>query len=122
MAAGTFVSESNPAFGAGAAADLAGVKLWFSDTGDGTPLVLLHPNTGTSEIWEPQTRAFTQAGYRVIAFDRRGWGGSIADAASGPQPGSIAEDLDALSDHLKLARFHLLGVAAADLRRWTTQL
>ena len=83
--------------------------------------MLLHPNTGTSEIWEPQAGAFTEAGYRVIAFDRRGWGRSIADAASGPQPGSIAEDLDALSDHLKLARFHLSASPAADLPRSTTR-
>jgi pimeloyl-ACP methyl ester carboxylesterase len=123
MAAETFASGSNPAFGTGAAADLPGVKLWFTDTGDGMPLVLLHPNTGTSEIWDPQARAFAEAGYRVIAFDRRGWGRSIADATSGPQPGSIAEDLDALSDHLELARFHLLGVAgggfaALDYAAW----
>jgi pimeloyl-ACP methyl ester carboxylesterase len=97
---------------AGAHADLPGVKLWFTDSGGtGVPLVLLHPNTGTTEIWEPQIGPFAQAGYRVIAFDRRGWGKSTPDPATGPQPGSIAGDLDALVDHLKLERFHLLGVA-----------
>jgi hypothetical protein len=57
---------------------------------------------------------FARAGYRVIAFDRRGFGKSIADPATGPQRGTIAGDLDALADHLKLDRFHLLGVAGAD--------
>jgi pimeloyl-ACP methyl ester carboxylesterase len=72
----------------GAHADLPGVKLWFTDSGGaGAPIVLLHPNTGTVEIWQPQIAAFAAAGYRVIAFDRKGWGKSLADPASGPQPG-----------------------------------
>src|ERR1700692_105781 len=108
----------------GAYAELPGVKLWFTDTGgSGVPIVLLHPNTGTVEIWQPQIAAFAAAGYRVIAFDRKGSGKSLADPASGPQPGSIAGDLDALADHLKLEKFHLLGVAgggfiALDYAAW----
>jgi len=93
-------------------AELPGVRLWFTDTGGtGTPIVLLHANTGTNAIWENQITTFAQAGYRVIAFDRRGWGKSVANPANGPQPGSIAGDLDLLADYLKLDRFHLLGVA-----------
>jgi pimeloyl-ACP methyl ester carboxylesterase len=96
---------------AGHYAELPGVKLWFTDTGGtGTPVVLLHANTGTTASWEIQAAAFSRAGYRVIAFDRRGWGKSIADHI-GPQPGSIAGDLAALADHLGLDRFHLVGVA-----------
>ncbi len=108
----------------GTYAELPGVKLWFVDTGGaGAPIVLLHPNTGTIEIWEPQIAAFAQAGYRVIAFDRRGWGKSALDPKSGPQPGSIAGDLHALADHLALGQFHLLGVAgggfaALDYAAW----
>src|SRR5450755_1540095 len=99
--------------GFGRYADLPGVKLWFTDTGGtGTPIVLLHANTGTSASWEAQASAFAREGYRVIAFDRRGWGKSMADPATGPQPGSVAGDLDALADHLKLDKFHLVGVAA----------
>jgi len=103
--------------------DLPGVKLYFTDSGgSGTPIVLLHSNTGNSDIWEPQMAAFAKAGYRVIAFDRRGWGRSTPDP-SGPQPGSIAGDLDGLVDHLKLGTFHLLGVAgggfaALDYAAW----
>jgi pimeloyl-ACP methyl ester carboxylesterase len=108
----------------GAYAELPGVKLWFVDTGGtGAPIVLLHPNTGTVEIWEPQIAAFAAAGYRVIAFDRKGWGKSVAGPASGAAPGSVAQDLDALSRHLKLEKFHLLGVAgggfiALDFAAW----
>jgi pimeloyl-ACP methyl ester carboxylesterase len=93
-------------------AELPGVKLWFTDTGGtGTPIVLLHANTGTSANWEAQATAFAREGYRVIAFDRRGWGKSVADPATGPQPGSVAADLDALANHLKLEKFHLVGIA-----------
>jgi pimeloyl-ACP methyl ester carboxylesterase len=108
----------------GAYAELPGVKLWFTDSGGtGTPLILLHANTGTSAVWTSQVASFSKAGYRVIAFDRRGWGKSMADPATGPQPGSIADDLDALADYLKLGRFHLLGVAgggfaALDYAAW----
>jgi pimeloyl-ACP methyl ester carboxylesterase len=104
-------------------ANLPGVKLWFTDSGgSGTPIVLLHSNTGNSGIWAPQVAAFSRAGYRVIAFDRRGWGKSTPDP-SGPQPGSIAGDLDGLVDYLKLGKFHLLGVAgggfaALDYAAW----
>jgi pimeloyl-ACP methyl ester carboxylesterase len=105
-------------------AEIPGVKLWFTDSGGmGTPIVLLHANTGTSAVWTDQVTSFSQAGYRVIAFDRRGWGKSIANPATGPQPGSIAGDLDALADYLKLDKFHLLGVAgggfaALDYAAW----
>jgi pimeloyl-ACP methyl ester carboxylesterase len=93
-------------------AALPGVSLAYRDTGgDGVPLVLLHANTGTSASWAAQFGPFSAAGYRVIAFDRRGWGGSVADPSSGAQPGSIAGDLAALAEHLRLPRFHLLGVA-----------
>ena len=108
----------------GAFAELPGVKLWFTDSGGtGVPLILLHANTGTSAVWTNQVADFSRAGYRVIAFDRRGWGKSNANPATGPQPGSIAGDLDALTEHLKLDKFHLLGVAgggfaALDYAAW----
>ena len=96
----------------GAFADLPGVRLWYTDTGgNGTPLILLHANTGTSTSWVKQTDALAKNGYRVIAFDRRGWGKSEANATTGPQPGSVAGDLHALVDHLKLPKFYLVGVA-----------
>ena len=72
---------------AGRYADLPGVKLWFTDSGGtGTPVVLLHANTGTSASWEPQAAAFVREGYRVIAFDRRGWGKSIGRSRPARSP------------------------------------
>jgi pimeloyl-ACP methyl ester carboxylesterase len=90
-------------------ADLPGVRLWYKDTGGrGIPVVFLHANTGSSQSWERQIPAFTAAGYRVIAYDRRGWGKSTSDAA---QPGTAADDLHALVKFLGVDRFHLLGTA-----------
>ena len=95
----------------GELASIPGVRLWFTDTGGtGEPIVLMHAITGTSESWASQIDAFSRAGYRVIAFDRRGWGRSQTDT-TGPQPGTAADDLHALADYLSLGRFHLVGVA-----------
>src|SRR5207248_3285624 len=72
-------------------AQLPGVRLFYTDTGGrGAPIVLLHPATGSVRVWEHQTPALTKAGYRVIAFDRRGWGRTMMEAA-GPQPGTAAD-------------------------------
>jgi pimeloyl-ACP methyl ester carboxylesterase len=93
-------------------ADLSGVRLWYTDSGgSGVPLVLLHANTGNADSWQYNILGFVEAGYRVIAFDRRGWGRSTANPDTGPQPGTIAEDLHALMEYLKTDRFHLVGVA-----------
>jgi len=100
------------------------VRLCYLDSGGvGSPIVFLHPNTGTSEIWRAQFTYFSEAGYRVIAPDRRGWGRSRADPATGAQPGSVAEDLDALLNVLDLGEVHLVGAAggtfsALDFAAW----
>src|SRR6266542_3836901 len=93
-------------------ADLPGVRLWYTDSGgSGVPLVLLHANTGNADSWQYNIPGLVEAGYRVITFDRRGWGRSTANPDSGPQPGTIAEDLHALVEYLKIDRFHLVGIA-----------
>lgn len=107
---------------------MPGARIWYLDTGGaGPPVVFLHANTGTSASWENewahQLSFFAAAGYRAIAFDRRGWGRSTAVPETGPQPGTIAGDLDALADSLHLDRVHLVGVAgggfaAIDYAHW----
>jgi len=89
----------------------AGVHLFFTDTGgSGVPVVLLHAATGSVRSWDYQTPAFVKAGYRVIAFDRRGWGRTTVDPDT--PPGTAADDLIALMDSLHVDRFHLVGTAA----------
>lgn len=108
-------AQSEPAPAAAAPegyAALPGVRLWYTDTGgSGIPVVLMHAATGSSRVWEYQIPAFTNAGYRVIAFDRRGWGRTTIDSPSSP-PGTAADDLLALMNELRIDRFHLVGTAA----------
>ena len=93
-------------------ADLPGARIFYIDSGgSGVPVVFLHAATGSSRVWEYQIPAFTAAGYRVIAFDRRGWGRTVIQPA-GPQPGTGAEDLLGLLDLLGLDRVHVAGTAA----------
>lgn len=92
--------------------ELPGARIFYQDSGgSGTPVVFLHAATGSSRVWEYQIPAFTAAGYRFIAFDRRGWGRTVIDPA-GPQPGTGADDLLSLLDRLGIDRVHLVGTAA----------
>ena len=93
-------------------AEFPGVRLFYRDTGgNGVPVVFVHAATGNSFVWEYQLPAFTAVGYRVVAYDRRGFGRSSIDP-TGPQPGTAADDLLGLVNHLRLDRFHLVGTAA----------
>ncbi len=97
----------------GAYADVPGARLYYVDTGGrGVPVVFMHAATGSSQSWEHQIPAFAAAGYRLIAFDRRGRGRTEVVPASGSQPGSAADDLRALMDVLGIDRLHLVGTAA----------
>ena len=99
-------------------ADVPGARLWYLDTGgNGTPVVLLHAATGSSAVWDYQVPALTKAGYRVIAYDRRGFGRTTV-TPGGPQPGTGADDLRALLDHLKIDRCHLVATAAGGFVAW----
>ena len=91
--------------------DVPDARLWFTDTGGrGVPVVLLHANTGSSQVWDYQRSAFVARGFRVIAYDRRGFGRTVVTPGAPPATG--ADDLLALADSLKLGRFHLVGTAA----------
>ena len=122
VAAETGTTAAIPSSVKGQFVDLPGVHLWYLDSGgDGTPVVMLHANTGTSESWRYQFEPLIKAGYRVIAFDRRGRGQSTP-ADTGPQPGSVSEDLEALAaggrDGIALMqgwRYDVFGHAALDL-------
>ncbi len=93
-------------------ATVPGARIFYRDTGgSGATVILLHAATGSSRVWDYQIPAFTAAGYRVIAFDRRGWGRTEINPG-GLQPGTAADDLLGLIDQLHLDRIHLIGTAA----------
>lgn len=91
--------------------EVDGVKLWYWDTGgEGVPVILLHPYTGSAAIWGYQQPELVRAGYRVIAYSRRGHFGS--EAGPPDQPGKSADDLQTLVTQLNIDSFHLVGSAA----------
>lgn len=90
--------------------EVPGGHLWFWDTGGTGPAVLLvHAASGSAESWPYQQPVLAEAGYRVVAYSRRGHyrssGFSDDDAPVG------AEDLHAVVEHLELDRFHLVCAA-----------
>jgi len=92
-------------------ADLPDTKLWYWDTGgNGTPVVLSHPASGSGLVWLYQQPAFARAGYRVIGYSRRGYYNSAPYDKS--KPGIGSQDMLRLADILGLGRFHLVGSAA----------
>jgi hypothetical protein len=94
-----------------AIAALPGTRLAYWDTGgNGEAIVLLHPATGSARIWSYQQPVFVRSGYRVIAYSRRGYGGS--DPVPKDNPGTAAGDLHNLAELLGLGKFHLAGSAA----------
>jgi pimeloyl-ACP methyl ester carboxylesterase len=90
---------------------LPDTRLYYWDTGgDGPPIVLVHPATGSAVIWGYQAPALAKAGYRVIGYSRRSYYNS--DPLVADRPGIASEDLDHLADYLGLKKFHLVGSAA----------
>ena len=95
--------------------DLAGTRLWYTDSGGtGAPVIFLHAASGNCESWVYQVPDFTTAGYRCIAYDRRGWGRSEPVATAEP-PGDVCDDLHGLATHLSLDCFHLVATAAGGI-------
>lgn len=84
------------------------IDLYYEDHGAGKPVILIHgwPLSGAS--WEKQTAALLAAGYRVITYDRRGFGKS-SQPATGYDYDTFAEDLHKLVTTLDLHDFALVG-------------
>lgn len=84
------------------------IDLYYEDHGSGHPVVLVHgfPLNGAS--WEKQRAALLKAGFRVITYDRRGFGKS-SQPSSGYDASTFAHDLHTLVSHLNLESFALAG-------------
>ena len=92
-------------------AELSGTCLWYWDTGGhGTPVVFLHPASGSALVWLDQQPVFAAAGYRVIAYSRRNYYRS--DPAPRNNPGIASVDLQNLTEFLGLEKFHAVSSAA----------
>jgi non-heme chloroperoxidase len=84
------------------------IDLYFEDLGSGDPVVLLSGWPLDSRSWEPQVHPLLQAGHRVIAYDRRGFGRS-SRPSTGYDFDTLAGDLDALLRELDLEDVTLVG-------------
>jgi non-heme chloroperoxidase len=86
----------------------APIKIYYEDLGSGQPVVLIHGYPLNGHSWERQTKPLLDAGYRVIAYDRRGWGQS-SQPTTGLDYDTYAEDLDKLLKELELTDIILCG-------------
>lgn len=84
------------------------VQIHYEDYGSGRPVVLVHGWPLSGRSWEPQLQALVESGYRVITYDRRGFGMSSQPWA-GYDYDTMAGDLNGLMDHLKLDGVTLVG-------------
>jgi non-heme chloroperoxidase len=86
----------------------ADIRIYYEDHGSGQPVVLIHGYPLNGHSWERQQRVLLQAGYRVITYDRRGFGQSSQPTA-GYDYDTLAADLNALLEHLDLTGIVLGG-------------
>jgi len=84
------------------------ISLYYEDHGSGQPVVLIHGYPLSGASWEKQIPVLLAAGYRVIAYDRRGFGKS-SQPTTGYNYDTFAEDLHKLVTHLKLRGVALVG-------------
>src|SRR5215469_4687648 len=84
------------------------IHLYYEDHGSGQPVVLIHGYPLSGASWEKQVLALLDAGYRVITYDRRGFGKS-SQPTTGYNYDTFAEDLHELVTHLNLRDFALVG-------------
>src|SRR5262245_52384535 len=84
------------------------IKIYYEDHGVGQPIVLIHGYALNSDSWEQQERVLLGASYRVIRYDRRGFGNS-SRATIGYDYDTFAADLNALLEHLGLDDVVLAG-------------
>ncbi|MFJ1596216.1 alpha/beta fold hydrolase [Streptomyces sp. NPDC088261] len=84
------------------------IDLYYEDHGSGRPVVLIHGYPLNGHSWEKQERVLLEAGYRVITYDRRGFGNS-SQPVTGHDYDTFAADLNALLDHLAFPEVSLVG-------------
>jgi len=98
------------------------IELYYEDQGAGQPVVLIHGYPLDGHSWELQTRELLAAGYRVITYDRRGFGQS-SKVGSGYDYDTFAADLDTLLETLDLRDVILVGfsMGTGELARYVSR-
>ncbi|MGW2830366.1 alpha/beta fold hydrolase [Streptomyces sp. NPDC001286] len=84
------------------------IELYYEDHGSGQPVVLIHGFPLDGHSWEKQSAALLGAGYRVITYDRRGFGQS-SQVTTGYDYDTFAADLHRVLETLDLNDAVLVG-------------
>jgi non-heme chloroperoxidase len=84
------------------------IDIYYEDHGSGRPMVLIHGYPLNGRSWEKQLPALLDAGYRVITYDRRGFGLS-SQPTTGYDYDTFTADLNALMDKLNLRDVTICG-------------
>ncbi len=88
-----------------------GVKLYFEETGKGTPIIFVHEYAGDYRSWEPQVRFFSRC-YRCITYSARGYLPSDVPANAKSYSQDLAQtDILAILDHLEIESAHIVGLS-----------
>jgi non-heme chloroperoxidase len=98
------------------------IELHYEDHGSGQPVLLVHGYPLDGDSWERQTRALLGGGYRVITYDRRGFGRS-SHPVTGYDYDTFADDLNAVLTHLDLDDVVLVGfsMGTGELARYVSR-
>ncbi|WP_046469716.1 alpha/beta fold hydrolase [Allosalinactinospora lopnorensis] len=84
------------------------IELYYEDQGSGQPVLLIHGFPLSGHSWEKQAAALLEAGYRVITYDRRGFGQS-SQPSTGYDYDTFTADLNTVLEALDLTDVVLVG-------------
>ena len=88
-----------------------GMRLYYEETGQGTPVLFIHEFAGDYRSWEPQLRFFGRY-FRCITFSARGFPPSdVPEDGSRYSQAHARDDVIAILDHLQIDRAHLVGLS-----------
>ncbi|WP_296607546.1 alpha/beta hydrolase [Nocardioides sp.] len=98
------------------------IELYYEDHGAGQPVVLIHGYPLNGDSWERQARELLDAGYRVITYDRRGFGRS-SKVGAGYEYDTFAADLHTVLETLDLHEVILVGfsMGTGELARYVSR-
>ncbi|MFZ0657850.1 MAG: alpha/beta hydrolase [Candidatus Binataceae bacterium] len=99
-----------------------GTQLYFKDWGAGLPVVFISSWSANADMWQYQMAPMAAAGYRCVAYDRRGHGRS-GQPSTGFDYDTLADDLAAVIDDRDLRGATLVGhsMAAGEIVRYLSR-
>ncbi|MEO0439931.1 MAG: alpha/beta hydrolase [Pseudomonadota bacterium] len=95
----------------------------FGASNEGPGVIMLHGHPETSKMWEPLAKAVAMQGYRVIAFDQRGYSpGARPEGIAAYRADNQVADVLAVADVMGFEQFHLVGHDWGAVIAWSTAI